>query len=398
MHGSIDVGSPGSTSRSLIGKSVAARLTPSHAAALKDLSSFPPMSKTIPTRFSPGASSRRPKTPLQPEATRVRTASSAKLVRFINSTPTSTLDRQVYLTPILRQSGQVAASRPASPRSDQPGPDQLVSSRTIRADLVGALDYTRALLESIRVVIVNENQRRVGVHLVADLGRYLETHGVIDPAVELEPPGAEDHRGVPDRFRVDRADITSGRRENGSFLLGSFEETVVVHDARVTALGRNDLPHLLERFARSNQLVVAGSALVEVLRHSSQQQHLRAELARQMDQICRTSAAQNLERLDHLERVAHGAPQRLIHVGYERDALLPHRARYSNHYFAEPLCLCLGLQERAASALHIEDESFDPFSHLLAHDRGGHQRWARNRRRHIAQCVELFVRGSYLGR
>src|SRR5215813_10612107 len=49
IAGSIEVGSPGSTSRRTIGKSFAARLTPCHAAALNERSSFPPMSKTIPT-------------------------------------------------------------------------------------------------------------------------------------------------------------------------------------------------------------------------------------------------------------------------------------------------------------------------------------------------------------
>src|SRR5215467_9318940 len=49
IAGSIEVGSPGSTSRRMIGKSFAARLTPCHAAALNERSSFPPMSKTIPT-------------------------------------------------------------------------------------------------------------------------------------------------------------------------------------------------------------------------------------------------------------------------------------------------------------------------------------------------------------
>src|SRR5262245_44393191 len=42
-----------------------ARLTPSQAAALKDLSSFPPMSKTIPTRSLPPDSSRLPRTLVQ---------------------------------------------------------------------------------------------------------------------------------------------------------------------------------------------------------------------------------------------------------------------------------------------------------------------------------------------
>src|SRR4029453_11176187 len=49
IAGSIEVGSPGSTSRKTIGRSLAARLTPCHAAALKERSSFPPISKTIPT-------------------------------------------------------------------------------------------------------------------------------------------------------------------------------------------------------------------------------------------------------------------------------------------------------------------------------------------------------------
>ena len=55
MAGSSEVGSPGSASRSTMGKSFAARRTPFQAAALNERSSLPPLSKTMPTWILPGS-------------------------------------------------------------------------------------------------------------------------------------------------------------------------------------------------------------------------------------------------------------------------------------------------------------------------------------------------------
>src|SRR5258706_7062408 len=61
MAGCSEAGSPGSASRSTMGKSLAARVTPRNAAELNERSSLPPLSKTIPTRIffgSPAAFAR----------------------------------------------------------------------------------------------------------------------------------------------------------------------------------------------------------------------------------------------------------------------------------------------------------------------------------------------------
>src|SRR5690242_17997124 len=88
----MEVGSPGSTSRRIMssGISCKARLTPTHAAALNDLSSLPPMSKTMPTRFLPPASSALPKTRLQPEATSSTLSRLASKTFFIHALRNST--------------------------------------------------------------------------------------------------------------------------------------------------------------------------------------------------------------------------------------------------------------------------------------------------------------------
>ncbi len=49
MAGSSEAGSPGSASRSTMGKSFAACRTPRQAAALNERSSLPPLSNTMPT-------------------------------------------------------------------------------------------------------------------------------------------------------------------------------------------------------------------------------------------------------------------------------------------------------------------------------------------------------------
>src|SRR6185503_12591961 len=85
MEGSIEVGSPGSTSRRKMPSSCLARLTPSHAAALKDLSSFPPMSKTMPTRSLPPDSSRLPRTLVHAGSASVAANKTIERYRFIRS-------------------------------------------------------------------------------------------------------------------------------------------------------------------------------------------------------------------------------------------------------------------------------------------------------------------------
>src|SRR5882724_4252876 len=82
IEGSIEVGSPGSTSRRKMPSSSLARLTPSQAAALKDLSSLPPMSKTMPTRSLPPDSSRLPMTLVQAGSARAAISKRTNAIRL----------------------------------------------------------------------------------------------------------------------------------------------------------------------------------------------------------------------------------------------------------------------------------------------------------------------------
>ena len=82
MAGSMAFGVPGSMSRRMIGRSLAARCTPSHAAALKERSSLPPMSKTIPTLiFDLSSAAELPPQPEIKRATKQRTAASRYFIR-----------------------------------------------------------------------------------------------------------------------------------------------------------------------------------------------------------------------------------------------------------------------------------------------------------------------------
>src|SRR5579871_4076894 len=114
---------------------------------------------------------------------------------------------------------------------------------------------------------------------------------------------------------------------------------------------------------------------------------MQAEFA----QIRGTAALKDFDHLDYLERVADHVPQRLVHVGDERDHFLSHALARFNHEFSEEGRVFFTFHECAGTSLHIEHEGVDSLRQLLTHDRRANQIWAFNSAGHIAQRIELAV-------
>src|SRR6185503_7227620 len=107
-------------------------------------------------------------------------------------------------------------------------------------------------------------------------------------------------------------------------------------------------------------------------------------------------AAKSFQCFDHFERVTDCPAQRLAHVRYEGDAILLQAFRNVEHQLRQFGRRGLILDECPTSDFYIEDQTGEPFGHLLAHDRSRHQRPASYCAGHVAKRIELLVSRSDL--
>ena len=133
-------------------------------------------------------------------------------------------------------------------------------------------------------------------------------------------------------------------------------------------------------------------------RASAQMKHPCGEFEAKLAQIFRAPPAQHIEALLDLERVADAQPQRLVHVGDQRDHFLAHSLAGFNHQLGQKRGVFLGLHERARARFHVQHQPVDALGQLLAHDRGANQVGAFDRAGNVAQRIELAVGRSDFGR
>ena len=130
----------------------------------------------------------------------------------------------------------------------------------------------------------------------------------------------------------------------------------------------------------------------------AQRGHVAGEGEADVGEAAGAVAAQDLDRLAHLARVADGVGQRLAHVGdqragraaavlAERDAQLGQLARGVEV-----------LHERARAGLDVEQDRVGAAGQLLAHDARGDQRDVVDRRGDVAQRVHRLVGRHEVGR
>src|SRR6185437_5100928 len=125
---------------------------------------------------------------------------------------------------------------------------------------------------------------------------------------------------------------------------------------------------------------------------TSEQQHLRAQRIRYRGEILGRMAAQKLDRLPYLHRVAARVAERTDHRRDERyhrtaaiGAQLDHRLRQLD------LAIQLG-EKRTAPAFDVEYETCQTLCELLAHYAGRDQRYRLDSSGCVAERVQLPVR------
>ena len=121
--------------------------------------------------------------------------------------------------------------------------------------------------------------------------------------------------------------------------------------------------------------------------------HIGGQLDADLRQIGRAASLQGLTRLANLQRIPDGTTQRTVHIGDERHCSASHMLADGHHLLCQRNGVLQGLHKGAAAGLDVQKDSIGACGDLFAHNAGSNQRNAVDRSRHIAQRIELFIRG-----
>ena len=101
------------------------------------------------------------------------------------------------------------------------------------------------------------------------------------------------------------------------------EAARILEIADVASLGGDYLAELAEGGAVGDGLLSQGAAFVNRGRALTEDEHLGGQGAAFAGEVFGAVAAQGLDDLDDLKRVADGVPERAVHVGDERHRFAP---------------------------------------------------------------------------
>ncbi len=267
------------------------------------------------------------------------------------------------------------------------------SSGGVRRDAERVLDQLRRFFQVLFLGVVQAAEHGARIHLLADLDFEDHAHRRVDGVVLRVAAGADHGRGQADVLGVDGADKSRARRGDLSHAGGVGQQFEPVEHLRIAALR---LDHFLElAVARAVEQLRCGqlARFVQGLGDLAEEDHAGRQFERKPGQVGRTGVLQRLRDLHDLERVADGVAQRLVHVGDQRLHALVDAAADADHQLRQAARIHLPLHERARADLDVEHQRVEAGRQLLRHDRGGDERNGFDRRRGVAQRVELAVGG-----
>jgi hypothetical protein len=102
---------------------------------------------------------------------------------------------------------------------------------------------------------------------------------------------------------------------------------------------------------------------------------------------------ENFNCFDNLEAVADVPAERHVHICNQRDGLFARTCSYFHHEVRKRGRFPERLYKRAAAAFYVEYNAVAAGGELLAHNARGNQRQAVHSRSHVAQRIQLLVRG-----
>ena len=232
--------------------------------------------------------------------------------------------------------------------------------------------------------------------LIARLGHHHDPDGVIDRIFDAIAAGAEHHRRAADQFRIERRDISRRVRAHQMPIGRRRQPAIVVDDMRIAALRLDDPPEPIEAGARRDRPANQPFGDWPIGGDLAEHQHPGRQFDRHVDEIGRSLPFQNVDALDHFERIADRPPERRVHRRNQRFGFHARRVADRHERLGEPARIRLRLHEGAAAGLHVEHQRVDPFRDFLAHDRCADERDALNGAGDVSERVELLVGGSNL--
>ena len=261
------------------------------------------------------------------------------------------------------------------------------------ADRVGGAHARLGAPQRRLVGGVDAGERRVGIDRGAEPDQVLEAHRVVDGVAGPAPPAPELDHGEPERPRVDRRDEARASRRHVHDLRRTGQMRLErVEEVRRPAERRHHALEALGGRARGEGLAQAVGARRRRRREPGGVEELGPERHRHVEEAAVDDvAAQETRGRRHLERVAGGGGERLVHVGDQRPGRAAGPGRHLDQRAGELVRMRMRRHEGARPRLDVEHQRIEPGGELLRQDRGGDQVDRFHRAGDVADAVEPAV-------
>ena len=217
-----------------------------------------------------------------------------------------------------------------------------------------------------------------------------DASGEINGAILRLAAGAEHDGDLADFLGVLLLDIAAFLSDDVVRIRCFLELVVIAQHAVVAALSAHHRAERLERRAVLDGLLCHLAALFRRAL-ADEVEHVRCELERNLREIGRAVALEHVHRLHDLDAVADAVAERRVHVRNQRNRAAASALADVDHRLRELDGVIERLHERARTRLDVEQNAIGTCRELLAHDGGCNQRDAVDRRRDVAQRIELLV-------
>src|SRR5581483_9087842 len=142
---------------------------------------------------------------------------------------------------------------------------------------------------------------------------------------------AENEAGNTGLFAIDGLHVSSAATADLANTSRLREFLPVAQRFGISTLQSRQFAELCKRRATRNHLLCQFAAVFNGMSFIAEVEHPRRKLEAEIAQIGWATAVQHLDALDHFERIAHVATERLVHIGDERDHALAHAHSGINH-------------------------------------------------------------------
>ena len=264
-------------------------------------------------------------------------------------------------------------------------------------DLKGAGIASGCRCDPAFIVRAEHGERLFGFDGFARLFQDADACRMVDDAFLRLAPRAEHTGGPADHFGVHVRDIAGPLGEDFQLKRRLRQFFGIGEAGGIAALRLDHGSEGAKGAAVLDGLLCKPLALGEVAA-PDEAQHVGGEREADLPEVGGSSALEHFHGFGDFERVADGRAQGHVHVGDDGRCLSSRTLADGDHGTRERERVVERLHEGAAARLDIEHDRRTACRELLAHDRGGDERNGVDRRRDVAQRIELLVSGRKLAR